>query len=337
MSGQWNVRLQILPEYGQGTYDSVWEVKQTGKNVNGSIKELASGQVTEFQDGYRGDSGSLSFAIDSRYQGKPAVIEVDVTAKDGKFEGLYDISIESEADEDARQLVMSGKLTGRKVAKKQNAKKSKTKNKKRAKAQESDNGTEILFDGSSMENFRGYKKEAIGKGWKIEDGTLHFDGTRSGDIISKKEYGSFELTFDWKVSPGGNCGVMYRVTLGDGAPYLSGIEYQILDNDKHADGKNRKTSAAAVYALYQAGDKHPKPVGQWNTSKIVVDGDKVQHWLNGDKVVETEIGSDDWNEKVAASKFAKWKKFGKSKRGHIAFQDHSDPVWYRNIKIKAKD
>ena len=197
--------------------------------------------------------------------------------------------------------------------------------------------TEVIFGGKSMDNFRGYKQEKIGGGWKVVDGTLHFDGSGGGDIITKKEYGSFELTFEWKVSEGGNSGVMYRVKQGDGAPYFTGVEYQILDNDKHRDGKNRSTSAAALYALYQPGDKQPKAVGEWNESKIVCDGNKVQHWLNGDKVVETEIGSDEWNEKVAASKFAKWEKFGKSERGHIAFQDHGDPVWYRNIKIKSMD
>jgi hypothetical protein len=197
--------------------------------------------------------------------------------------------------------------------------------------------TEVLFDGKNMDSFRGYKEEAIGKGWKVDEGTLHFDGTRSGDIITKKQYGSFELSFDWKVSEGGNSGVMYRVTLGDSAPYKSGIEYQILDNEKHNDGKKRETSAGSLYALYPPGDANPKTPGEWNTSKIVIDGDKVQHWLNGEKVVDVEIDSEDWKKKVSESKFASWEKFGKSKRGHIAFQDHSDPVWYRNIKIKAMD
>lgn len=197
--------------------------------------------------------------------------------------------------------------------------------------------TEVLFDGKSMDNFRGYKQEDIGGGWKVEDGTLHFDGSGGGDIITKKEYGSFELTFDWKISEGGNSGVMYRVKQGDKYPFFTGVEYQILDNDKHRDGKKRVTSAGSVYALYQPGDKMPKAVGEWNQSMIVVKGDKVEHWLNGDKVVDIEIGSEQWNEKIAASKFAKWEKFGKSKRGHIAFQDHGDKVWYRDIKIKAMD
>ena len=131
--------------------------------------------------------------------------------------------------------------------------------------------------------------------------------------------------------------MMYRVTLGDSKPSRSGIEYQILDNDNHKDGKNRETSAGSLYGLYQPGNAIPKAVGEWNSSKIVSDGDKVEHWLNGEKVVVAEIDSDQWQEKIADSKFAKWKKFGKSKRGHIAFQDHGDPVWFRNITIKALD
>ena len=196
--------------------------------------------------------------------------------------------------------------------------------------------TEILFDGKSLDNFRGYKQEKIGDGWKVIDGALVFEGS-GGDIITKKEYENFELTFEWKISEGGNSGVMYRVKLGDNAPYKTGVEYQILDNDKHADGKNRATSAGSLYALYPPGDEKPKAVGEWNTSKIVAEGDKVEHWLNGVRVVEAEFGSDDWNEKVGSSKFATWKKFAKSKKGHIAFQDHGDKVSYRKIKIKSTD
>lgn len=194
--------------------------------------------------------------------------------------------------------------------------------------------TTTLFDGKTLDGFRGYKTEEIGSGWKVVDGMLHFDGTGGGDIITTKTFKNFELSFEWKISEAGNSGVMYRVTLGDAAPYLSGIEYQILDNEKHPDGKNRTTCAASLYALYPPADKVPYEVGEWNTSKIVVNGNRIEHWLNGDKVVEAEIGSDEWKEKVAASKFATWTKFGKSPEGHIAFQDHGNPVWYRNIKIK---
>ena len=192
----------------------------------------------------------------------------------------------------------------------------------------------VLFDGKSLDAWRGYKKEKIGKGWKVADGVLEFDGSGGGDIVTKEEFENFELTLEWKVSEGANSGIMYRVTMGDGAPYLSGPEYQILDDAKHRDGKNTKTSAAALYGLYEAKDKKLVEVGKWNTAKIVQVGNKVEHWLNGKKVVSAEIGSDDWKKKVAGSKFKNWKKFGASAKGRIALQDHGDKIWFRNIKIK---
>ena len=199
------------------------------------------------------------------------------------------------------------------------------------------NGKEtVLFDGKSLEHFRGYKSEQIGKGWKIDNGELMFDGSGGGDIITRAKYSDFELTFDWKVSEGANSGVMYRVTLGDSAPYMSGPEYQILDDAKHGDGKNTLTSAGSLYGLYVAEGKVLKPAGEWNSAKIVQQGNKIEHWLNGKKVVHAEIDSDDWKQRVNKSKFKNWKKFGVSQTGHIAFQDHGNQVWFRNIKVKSK-
>ncbi len=194
--------------------------------------------------------------------------------------------------------------------------------------------TVVLFDGKSLDQFRGYQKEEIGAGWKVEDGMLHFDGTKgSGDIVTKQEFENFVLKFEWKISEGGNSGVMYRVSLGDKRSYLSGPEYQVLDDAKHRDGKNPSTSAGALYALYVPQNKTLNPVGQWNKSKIVLNGNKVEHWLNGTKVVDAEIGSADWKEKVEASKFKTWEKFGKNSKGHLCFQDHGDKVWYRSITV----
>ena len=194
--------------------------------------------------------------------------------------------------------------------------------------------TIVLFNGDSLDQFRGYHKEEIGAGWKVEDGTLHFDGTKgSGDIVTKQEFENFVLQFEWKISAGGNSGVMYRVSLGDKKPYLSGPEYQVLDDNKHRDGKKPSTSAGALYALYVPRNKQLNAVGQWNKSKIVLNGKKVEHWLNGTKVVDAEIGSDDWKEKIEASKFKSWKKFGKNKKGHLCFQDHGNKVWYRSITV----
>ena len=193
--------------------------------------------------------------------------------------------------------------------------------------------TVSLLDGDSLKQFQGYKNKKIGAGWKCEKGVLIFDGSGGGDIVTKESFDNFELTFDWKVTKGANSGVMYRVSMGDGAAYFSGPEFQILDDANHNDGRNEKTSAGSLYALYKPADKQLKPVGQWNTAKIVLDGNHLEHWLNGKKVVDVEIESDDWNQKVAASKFSKWEKFGKNKTGRICFQDHGNEVAFRNIKV----
>ncbi len=192
----------------------------------------------------------------------------------------------------------------------------------------------VLFDGSDLDAFRGYHKEEIGQGWKIDGDALFFDGSGGGDIVTREEYADFELRFEWKVSEGANSGVMYRVSLGDPAPYFSGPEYQILDDERHHDGKNPKTTAASLYALYAPDGKELKPVGQWNTARIVLRGNDVEHWVNGKRVVHAVIGSDDWNERVAASKFKDWEKFGKNRSGHVCFQDHGDKVWFRNIRVR---
>lgn len=195
---------------------------------------------------------------------------------------------------------------------------------------------ELLAE-KDLSMFRGYKQEEIGAGWSIDGKYLHFDGSGGGDIVTKDTFKDFDLQFEWKISEGGNSGVMYRVSLGDNAPYISGPEYQILDDEAHADGKNPQTSAGSLYALYAPEEDKTKPAGTWNKSRIVVENNKVTHYLNNAKVVEFELGSDDWNERVAESKFKSWEKFGKNEEGHIAFQDHGNEVWYRNIRIKPLD
>ena len=204
--------------------------------------------------------------------------------------------------------------------------------------QSANQGEEIvLLNSSDLDQWRGYKQDAIGKGWKVEDGILKIDGSGGGDIVTKEAFKNFVFTFDWAVTPGANSGIMYKVSLGDDAPYFTGPEYQILDDSKHADGRNSLTSAAALYGLYSSDDSELAKVGEWNTGKIVIDGDKVQHWLNGKLVVEAEIGSDDWKQRLNKSKFKDWNKFAVNDQGHIALQDHGYEVWYRNLKITRLD
>ena len=200
-----------------------------------------------------------------------------------------------------------------------------------------DEGWEVLFDGTSTDAFRRYKQEGFPeKGWVIEDGTLHIQpGSKAGGIITRKQYGDFDLRWEWKVAKGANSGVMYRVEEGEGSPHMTGPEYQILEDANHRDGKNPKTSAAALYALIACGDnKTLKPIGEWNTSRIVIQDNSVEHWLNGEVVVSYQWAGDEVKALIADSKFTRWPQFMTKDRGHICFQDHNDAVWFRNIRIK---
>jgi hypothetical protein len=172
--------------------------------------------------------------------------------------------------------------------------------------------------------------------WEFVDGVLHAKGG-GADLKTREQYGDFDLRFEWKVPPGANSGVMYRVSQENDPAYYTGPEYQIVDNARHADGANPVTSAASVYGLYPPSKDVTKPAGGWNDARIVVSKNHVEHYLNGKKVAEYDLGSADWKKRVAASKFAAWKKFGTNQRGHVVLQDHGDQVWYRNVRIKSLD
>ena len=194
-----------------------------------------------------------------------------------------------------------------------------------------------LFNGTNTAQWRGYKAEGFPqKGWVVESGALrHVAGQGGGDIVTRETYADFELRFDWKVAPGANSGVIYRVTEDHGASYETGPEYQVLDESKHADGKNPKTSAAALYALMACNaEKELKPVGEWNQARIVVKGTRAEHWLNKKKVVEYQWGGSETLKLISESKFKGMPRFGRNAAGHIALQDHGDDVWFRKIKIR---
>jgi len=193
-----------------------------------------------------------------------------------------------------------------------------------------------LFDGKTTAGWRGYKSPDVPAGWAVQDGVLIKDGkTRSGDLVTKDQYGDFELEFDWKLAPGGNAGVLYRGTEEYDHIYWSAPEYQLLDDAAHADGKNRLTSAGSAYALYPPPAGVVKAAGEWNSSRIVARGPHVEHWLNGKKVVEYELWSPDWEGKVKASKFKDWPNYGRAKKGYIAIQgDHEGELALRNIRIR---
>jgi hypothetical protein len=196
-------------------------------------------------------------------------------------------------------------------------------------------GWRALFDGKSLDAWRGYKGAATPAGWKVADGALVKDAPVA-DIVSKDEFGDFELELEWKIGAGGNSGIFYRGTEEYDHIYWTAPEYQLLDDDKAADNKTRLTCAGAAYALYPSPPGHLKPVGEWNKTRIVARGAHVEHWLNDVKLLEYELWSPDWEAKVKASKFVDWPKFGRAKRGHFALQgDHNGSLGFRNIRIRT--
>jgi len=201
-------------------------------------------------------------------------------------------------------------------------------------AEEKAAGWRLLFDGTSLNGWRGYKTETPPAGWRAANGELIRDGA-GGDLMTAEQYGDFELRFDWKVTANGNSGVIYRIATTEQYPWQTGPEYQILHNQGHRDGKDPITSAGSNYAVNPPVKDVTRPVGEWNEGRLVARGNHVEHWLNGVKVVEYEIGSADWEARVKASKFAKLANYGRVKRGYIALQDHGDLVSYRNIKIRT--
>lgn len=197
-------------------------------------------------------------------------------------------------------------------------------------------GWRLLFDGRTTTGWRGYKQEGMPSGWEATDGALTRTG-RGGDIITVDQFGDFELELEWRLAPEGppgNSGIFYRVTEEADAIYWGAPEMQILDNDRHGDGRSPLTAAGSNYALHGVGHEHTRPVGEWNAVRLVVSGNHVEHWQNGTKVVEYELGSPDWLERVANSKFAPHPLYGRARRGHIGLQDHGSYVAFRNIRIR---
>jgi cytochrome c len=201
-------------------------------------------------------------------------------------------------------------------------------------------GWTLAFNGTDTKGWTSYwDKGPVGSAWRAGSGELTLEpGTgNGGDIVLPGVYADFDLVLEWKASPGGNSGIFYRVDDSKGAPYDSGPEYQILDNARHGDGRSPLTSAGSVYALYGADQKLARPAGEWNLSRIRVQGSTVQHWLNGFLIKEYELGSADWKAEVAKSKFRGNPRFGASPRGKIVLQDHGQRISFRSIKIKSLD
>lgn len=199
---------------------------------------------------------------------------------------------------------------------------------------------QVLFDGKSTASWRAFRRSDFpSKCWTIENGSLR---TNAGcpeadrvDIVTKDKYQDFELELQWRVAPGANSGVIYLVSEDEDATWKTGPEMQVLDDAKHADGKNNKTSAGSLYALIAPTNKTLRPVGQYNKASVRVKNNHVEYWLNGKKVVAYELGSAELKSLIAQSKFKEFPRFAMNREGYVALQFHGDNVWYRKVRIRA--
>jgi len=197
-------------------------------------------------------------------------------------------------------------------------------------AAEKEAGWTLLFDGKDTSHWRNYQKEGVSDGWKIVDGAIVRSSKGAGDIITKKQFAAFEMQLDFQITPEGNSGLMYHVTEEEKRPWQTGPEIQIQDNEHGHDPQK----TGWLYQLYKADVDATKPVGEWNTMRILITPEKCEHHMNGKKYVEYVKGSADWDAQVAKSKFSKFANFGKPTKGHICLQDHGNKVGFRNIKIR---
>ena len=194
-------------------------------------------------------------------------------------------------------------------------------------------GWRLLFDGRTTEGWRAYGADTMPSGWQVVEGVLT-RVSRAADIVTREQFGDFELLLDWKVGEGGNSGIFYRAVEGLEWIYHGAPEFQLLDDARHRDGRNPLTSAGSNYGLYAPPGGVVKPAGEWNTARIIARGAHVEHWLNGRKVVEYEQGSEEWKKLVAGAKFSAWPQYGRAMRGHIGLQEHGGRIEFRNIKVR---
>jgi hypothetical protein len=190
-----------------------------------------------------------------------------------------------------------------------------------------------LFDGKTLDGWTTLDGKPVTRGWEVVDGMIHLkkETPRGGHIISAREVGDFTLTFEWKIAKGGNSGLKYRVR--QYGKQMLGCEYQIFDDDVARKPAPNK-SAGSLYDVYEPNaDKLLKPAGEFNTARIVVQGDRIEHWLNGYLIVSATVGDEDWQRRIAKSKFARNAGFGQNRTGKIMLTDHGSEVWYRNIKF----
>lgn len=201
-------------------------------------------------------------------------------------------------------------------------------------AQEQADGWQLLFDGSSMAQWRNFKQTGLSDKWQIEQGAMKLTGKGGGDILTKAKYADFELQLDWKIAEGGNSGIFVLVDETGNTIYAHAPEIQILDNERHADNKLASHRSGSLYDMIASPPESHKTAGAWNQVRIRLAAKQLTIWQNGIQTAAVEIGSASWQQLLAKSKFASWPGFAAQATGHIGLQDHGDVVWFKNIKIK---
>jgi hypothetical protein len=207
------------------------------------------------------------------------------------------------------------------------------------KATHTDAGYTSLFDGKTLNGWRTYQNKPADS-WMVKDGLIYCKGSttdksdRRADLITVDTFENFDLQVDWKIAPQGNSGILYMVTEAQPTSYLTGPEYQLIDDVNFPEKLEDWQRTAANYAMNTAPGAHPKAAGQWNHTRIVVNKGHVEHWLNGEKVVEYDLWTDDWKKRKAEGKWKDAPDYGMSRTGHIALQDHGSEAWFKNLEIK---
>jgi hypothetical protein len=201
-------------------------------------------------------------------------------------------------------------------------------------------GFVLLFDGVSLAGWRTYREPVPRSQWRVVGGELTLTEAGGGDLITEQQFGDFELRCEWKISEGGNSGIMWRATEAHPHPWVSGPEFQILDSfDKSGHPYQREISkgniAGSLYDIIPARSEWSKPIGDWNETRIVVRGDSIQLDLNGHLTADVDTTSQSFHTLLASSKFHGWEHFNKAPKGHLVLQDHNDPVAFRSIRIKS--
>jgi len=199
---------------------------------------------------------------------------------------------------------------------------------------EKQGGWQLLFNGKDLSQWRNYQSDTVSDKWQMDQGALFLTGAGGGDLITKQQFENYELKLDWKVSLAGNSGVFILADELENKIYFNAVEVQILDNERHSDNKIASHLSGSIYDLVASPKSSHKEAGQWNQLHIKLVDKHLTVWQNGIQAVDIDLNGQKWQSLIEQSKFKTWKGFGKAKVGHIGLQDHSDPVWFKNIKIK---